>query len=394
MHKQIALWLTGLLLAGLFQQCSSPSQKETKETETNTKVATNDYHLLIGTYTAGKSEGIYVYRFNNDSGTLHHEFTAKGVENPSFLTVSNDDKYVYAANENGEGEVSAFQFDNKTGALTFINKQPSNGQHPCYLTTDSKGKFVIAGNYSSGNLSVLPIGQNGALEAPVQTIQHTGNGFDKKRQEAPHVHSTVLGPDEHYLFVGDLGTDKVNIYPFDPSNEKHPLAEEKASFAKVTDGSGPRHFTFGKNGKFAYLIEEMTGKVAVFAHNNDSLTLIEEVAMTDSTFTGESGAAEVRISPDGKFLYASNRLDANTITVFEINQENGTLKQVDIVSEGIDTPRNFMIDPSGKFLLAANQKTDEVIVFRRDIETGKLTPTGTRIEVGSPVYLKMVEAVK
>lgn len=351
------------------------------------------YHLLVGTYTSGKSEGIYVYRFDAKTGELSHEFTAKGVENPSFITLSPDARYAFAVNEvSGDkpGMVSSFRFNQQTGAMEFINQQPSGGGDPCYLAVDDQGKHLFVGNYTGGNLSVLPIQNSGSLGSPLQTIQHAGSSVNKNRQEKAHVHSTVLTPSNDFLFVGDLGTDKVYVYDYQPQNTDKPLSPAPKSTFSVTPGTGPRHILFDKSGKYAYLVQELTAQIGVFQHKNGKLTHLQTVPMTEEGFSGEVSAAEVKISPDGKFLYASNRGEANEIVIFKIDQGKGTLSLVERHSSGGKTPRNFMIDPTGEYLLAAHQNSDNIVVFKRDTKTGKISPTGKEVEVGNPVYLKMV----
>lgn len=352
------------------------------------------YHLLIGTYTSGTSEGIYVYRFDSKTGEITHEYTATGVENPSFLTVSADGKYVYAVNEvSGEkpGAVSAFHFDQTTGALEFINQQPSGGGDPCYLTLDENQKHLFVGNYTGGNLSALPILTTGALATANQTIQHEGMSINTNRQEKPHVHSTVLTPDEKYLFVGDLGTDQVNSYAYNPNDTITPLNAANPASIKVTPGGGPRHIIFDKSGEYAYVILELTAEINVYKHDNGKLEHLQTVSMTAKDFEGEVGAAELKISPDGKFLYATNRGDANEIVAYKIDPSNGNLNLIERKSTLGEAPRNFMIDPTGKFILVAHQNSNNIVLFERDMNTGKLSAGKTLLEIGNPVYLKMIE---
>lgn len=348
------------------------------------------YHLLVGTYTTGKSEGIYTYRFDSQTGKLTLEHTQSEVINPSYLTMSPDNRYVYAANElfEGMGRVSAFQFDQKSGKLTFINQQSSEGAAPCYITTDKGQQHVIVGNYGGG-LSVLPVEKDGSLGAAIQIIHHEGSSINKSRQEGSHVHATVFSPDGNYLFVVDLGTDKVYAYSYNAQDEA-PLKPASAPFTGIASGSGPRHITFSPSGKHAYVIQELTAEVTAYDYNDGKLSHIQTISMTAPDFKGEVGAAAIHISPDGKFLYASNRLDANDIAIYKINAKKGTLKLVGRQSTLGKAPRDFVIDPTGQFLLAANQNSDKIVVFKRDKKTGELSPTGTEIEIGNPVYLKMV----
>lgn len=348
-----------------------------------------DYHLLVGTYTNGMSEGIYVYRFHSESGTLTHEHTAKGVVNPSFVIASPDQQFVYAVNEQSgkkEGMVSAFRFNPANGSMELINQQPSGGGDPCYLNFSPEGKYLIVGNYTGGSLSVLPIEENGSLGAPLQTIRHKGKSVNPERQEKAHVHSAVPGPGGKHLFVGDLGTDKIYTYAFQPEAVQ-PLRLAEIPYTTVAPGRGPRHLVFNRKGSRAYLVQELDATVAVFEHTNGKLSHLQSIPMAANDFEGAQSGAEVRLSPDEKFLYASNRGDANEISIFAINKREGTLKLINRQSTLGLTPRNFIIDPSGRFLLVANQNSNSLILFKRDVKTGLLQPTSTVLEIGSPVYL-------
>lgn len=344
-----------------------------------------NHYLFIGTYTKGKSEGIYVYKMNTKTGDVSFVSKAKAA-NPSYLDLSPDEKFVYAVNEdaNDKGSVSVFAFDKSNGSLKFLDKQTSGGDHPCYVAVNKTGKWVAVANYTGGSFSTLPIMANGMLGTPT-TVQHKGSSVNKERQEKPHVHSTVFSPDDKYLFVPDLGIDKVMIYSFNAGSGKPEPAP--VPFVATTAGNGPRHFTFHPNGKLAYLIAEMGGAVSAYKYNDGKLTLIQQISSYPADFTGKKWSADIHISPDGKFLYASNRTPSNTIAIFSIDK-SGKLKPVGYESTKGDVPRNFTIDPTGNFLLAANQETDNIVIFRRDKKTGLLTDTGKRIEVGNPVCLK------
>ncbi|MGN6438236.1 MAG: lactonase family protein [Agriterribacter sp.] len=348
-------------------------------------------YLITGTYTQGKSEGIYVYSFNTNDGSYKEVSHIKS-SNPSFVAVSPNEKYVYAVNENGDkdngGEVSAFAFDKATGKLTFLNKQLSAGDHPCYVEVDRTGKWVITGNYSSGTLSVLPVEADGSLGKAVTTIQHSGSGVNKSRQEKPHVHCTILSKDNKWLFVPDLGIDKVMIYAFDANTGK--LTPGPQPFAKVADGAGPRHLTFHPNNKHAYLIEEMSGAVTVFDYIRGRLHAVQHIKTVQDNDKEFIGSADIHVSEDGKFLYASNRGGFNTIAIFSIDPQNGKLTLAGHQPSGGKIPRNFSLSPGGNFLLAANQETDDIAIFKTDKKTGLLTDTGKRISVGKPVCLKWI----
>lgn len=354
------------------------------------KKNTNISNLIIGTYTQpGKSEGLYVYEFNSETGELSYKNKATGVINPSFLAISKNQKYVYSVNETGRenpGGVSSFKFNSESGDLKFLNKVKSTGDDPCYISVDKKGREVFVGNYSGGNLAAFRVQPNGSLYDAMQTIQHEGSSINKSRQEKPHVHSTVISPDNKYLFVSDLGTDKVHAYRIRSGNFPHILTEHQPAFTAVAPGSGPRHLTFHPNGKIAYLIHEMTADVSVYNYKKGTLNAIQSISMLAPGFKGSIGAADIHVSADGKFLYASNRGDANDIVIYVID-ENGKLSLTGRQSTLGNAPRNFAIDPSGNFLLAANQNSDEIVVFKRDHESGLLTDTNKRIKIGQPVCL-------
>ena len=344
-----------------------------------------NYYLLIGTYTRGNSEGLYVYKLNTETGEASYVSKATAA-NPSYLDLSPDEKFVYAVNEDAsdKGSVSVFSFDKKTGELKYIDKQTSGGDHPCYVAVDKTGKWVAVANYTGGSFSTLPIMANGTLGVPT-TIQHTGSSVDKERQDKPHVHSTVFSPDDKYIFVSDLGIDKVMIYSFNQGSGKPEPAA--IPFAKATAGYGPRHFTFHPNGKLAYLVEEMGGAVAAYKYKAGKLSLFQHISTYPADYKEKKWSADIHISPDGKFLYATNRTPANNIAIFSI-AKNGKLTPVGYESTKGDVPRNFTIDPTGNFLLVANQESDNIVIFKRDKQTGRLTDTGKRIQVGKPVCLK------
>jgi 6-phosphogluconolactonase len=350
------------------------------------------YYLVTGTYTSGKSEGIYVYRFNTGDGTVEAVSSIK-ISNPSFIAVSPDEKYVYAVQENGDskgtgGAIAALSFDNKSGSLAFLNQQPSGGDHPCYTSTDKTGKWVATGNYTSGSFSIHPVMENGSLGTVISNIKHEGSGPNKVRQKTPHVHATFFSPDNRFLYVPDLGIDKVMIYAFDEKTGK--ISTFKQPFAASKPGSGPRHICFNPTNTHAYVIEELSGTVAVYAYKNGKFKDRQRISSMPTGDTGFAGSADIHVSPDGKFLYASNRASSNTIAIFRINQKNGKLSLIGNQPTLGNTPRNFNVDPTGNFLLVANQNSDAIVIFKVDKETGLLSDTGNRIEVGKPVCLKWI----
>ena len=347
------------------------------------------YNLLIGTYTApGKSQGIYVYSFNSATGEFSYKAETSGIKNPSFLSISNDGKQVYSVSEVGDGMggISAFAFDPPSGKLSFINAADSGGNGPCFVSVDKKNKFVFSGNYGGGSLAAIPINEDGSLSPNIQAIQHKGSSINKGNQESPHVHAAVLSPDNRYLFVPDLGTDKINIYEVDDT-KLEPLKAAEPAFISVKPGSGPRHFTFHPNGRIAYLIQEINGEVTAFNYEDGKLHPLQSVQMVPADFEGKIDAADIHVSPDGKFLYGSLRGDLNELAIYAIDV-SGKLTFVGRQSTLGKTPRNFAIDPSGNFLLVGNQNSNSIIIFKRDQKTGLLRPSGKEISIYSPVCLK------
>lgn len=352
------------------------------------------HYLITGTYTSGKSEGIYVYQFNSGDGSAK-EISQVKISNPSFIAVSPDEQFVYAVQEDADktgngGNICAYRFNRQTGILSFINQQPSGGDHPCYVSVDKTGKWAAAGNYSSGSLAIFPVLVNGALGDAVSKIQHQGSGVNKTRQNSPHVHCTIFSADNRFLFVPDLGIDKTMIYAFDEITGE--LTAAKVPFARSKVGAGPRHLCFHPSNKYAYLMEELSGTIRVFKYRNGKLEARQIISSMPSKDNSSAGSADIHVSPDGRFLYASNRAEANSIAIFSVDQKNGKLSLVGHQPTLGKTPRNFNFDPTGEFLLVANQNSDVIVVFKRDQITGLLTDTGNRIRIGNPVCLKWISS--
>ncbi|ULQ57326.1 lactonase family protein [Flavihumibacter rivuli] len=351
------------------------------------------YYLFTGTYTTGKSEGIYVYKFDAADGSITPIDTAKGVENPSYLTLSSNGQFLYAVNENGEkkpGFASAFAFDKNTGKLTFLNKVATKGDYPCYISITENGKWVFVANYGGGSLVAIATNKDGSLAENMQPVSHQGKGLNPARQDKPHVHQTVLSPDERYLLVTDLGTDKVHFYGVMKGAKSMPLYAVKPDTYQADAGSGPRHLSFHPNGKWVYLIEELSGMISAFTYQKGGLERFQKTNAHPENYTGARGSADIHVSPDGKFLYASNRFEANNLAIFSIDPANGMLKLVGFQDVIGKKPRNFIIEPDGKYVLVANQDTDNIVVFARDAQTGLLTPTGKTITVGNPSCLQLL----
>lgn len=350
-----------------------------------------EYFLFIGTYTSEGSKGIYVYKFNSQTGKAEYVSNTDSVINPSYLAISENGKFLYAVNETGgtdPGAVSAFAFDGATGKLTFLNKQLSGGDHPCYISVDKNNKWVVTANYSGGNVAVLPLAEDGSLLPHVQLIQHEGQSVNPKRQDKPHVHAAVFSPDYHYLYTPDLGTDKIAIYRFDTA-ALLPLQSSEPAFVASTAGSGPRHLEFHPHKRYVYVIEELTGTIAVYKKNNGNLKPLQRIMTHPDAYRGIIGSADIHLSPDGKFLYATNRGDANSIIIYSVRSNGKLIFKDYFPSIGVH-PRNFMIDPTGNYLLIANRDTDNIAIYKRDRKTGLIEFTGREICVSMPVCLKMV----
>lgn len=368
--------------------CGGAQTGETESTANPTK-----FDLIIGTYTGRDAkDGIYVYTFDSETGQLEYKNQAGGIDNPSYLTLSPDLKTVYAISEYGSdsvGMVYSYGYDAETGDLSFKNKASAGGRGPCYVSVDHSGKYVFTANYGSGSLAAVPVLEDGSLGTDVQDIYHKGNMVDG--EEGPsRMHSAVISPDNKYLFTPNLGIDKIGVYKFDSSAEASPLTPADQEFVNLPAKSGPRHFTFHPNGKYAYVIHELDGGITAFKYDDGKLDQIQEVSILPEGFEGKIGAADIHVSPDGKFLYGTNRLDLNEIVIYSIDENTGELTFVGRESSKGNHPRNFVIDPTGNFLLVANQNTDDIYVFRRDKDTGLLTYTDISLELSKPVCLKFV----
>lgn len=350
------------------------------------------FTMYVGTYTSGKSEGIYGYYITTSFRSGLHRFTSSKSVNPSFLAIDRSKSYLYAVNEVGEysgkpgGGVSAFKIGSEDN-LRLLNEQATLGADPCYLTIDRHKKNLLVANYTGGSVTVLPIRPDGTLGMATDTKQHEGSG-PKEQQKGPHAHCVILDRSERHALVADLGIDKIMIYRFDGSKGK--LLPNKQPFAELQAGAGPRHLTFHPNGKFLYAINELDSTLTSFAYDerNGTLTHIETVSTLPGDFSGVSYCADVHVSPSGRFLYGSNR-GHNSIVVFEIDQRSGKLKLVEHVSTQGDWPRNFVIHPYGT-LWVANQRSDNIVGFEIDEKTGRLRPLDVVEQIPSPVCLKFL----
>ncbi|WP_181306025.1 lactonase family protein [Rufibacter sp. XAAS-G3-1] len=351
--------------------------------------------VYVGTYAKPDAESIFAYRLNEETGALTRVLAVKGGENPSFLTLDADRKFLYAVNETTEyegqksGAVSAFAIDQKTGDLTFLNRQPSLGGAPCYISLDHKNKVALVANYMGGNVSAFPVQSDGRLGASSDIGQHQGKG-PRPQQDAAHAHCIIPDPNNQFALAVDLGIDQIISYKLDNQNGK--LERQAQPAFKAQPGAGPRHLTFHPtNKRFAYVINELNATLTTFTYHpaTGTLTQIETVSTIPADYTGENACADVHVSADGKFLYGSNR-GHNSIVVFAIHPTTNKLTLVEHVSTQGNWPRNFTFSPSGKILLVANQRSHNITTFKVDTQTGKLTYTGNSAPVPSPVYVQVV----
>jgi len=360
-------------------------------------VASSDKGLLfyVGTYTRGDSKGIYAFRMDKATGSLTPLGLAAETQNPSFLAVDPASRFLFAVGEsnnfNGKpgGAVSAFAINREDGKLTLLNQASSGGPGPCHVAVDHQGKYVLIANYNGGNVSVLPIGADGKLGESSAFIQHQGSSVNAERQAGPHAHGVYLDAGNHIAVVADLGLDRLLTYRFDPA--KGTLTANDPPFVAVRPGSGPRHFAFHPNGRFAFVINELDSTLTTFQYE-PTRAVFKELATVSTLppdFNGSNSTAEVFVHPSGKFVYGSNR-GANNIVIFALDQTTGALTTVGWEPSQGRTPRNFAIDPAGQYLVAANQDSASIVVFKIDQQTGKLSSTGQKAEVGSPVCITFV----
>jgi 6-phosphogluconolactonase len=377
-----------------------------------------DFFLYVGTYTGFKyvhhsktlgvgeslSKGIYVSRFRASTGTFSEPELAAEIVNPSFLTISPNHQFLYAVSEDPlslgppldhSSYVSAFAIDAATGKLHWLNTVPASGTSTCFISMDKTGRYVLMANFGSGSISVVRVKQDGSLGELTAFIQDVGESVDPSIQLEPHPHSIVVSPDNRYAIVSDLGLDKILIFHFDADTGT--LTPPDPPFATVYPGGGPRHFVFDAAGKFGYQLSEMSGMVDVFAwdHSLGRLAAVERVHTVPHDFFGGNHSGEIEIHPGGRFLYESNRRTQSetirgpeTIGVYAIDPSQGTLTLVEHTDSGGLVPRNFKIDPTGGYLLAANQLSNNIVLFKIDSVTGRLSRTGREIKVDTPVCLQ------
>ena len=339
--------------------------------------------LYTGAYTKppqGRAAGIGVYRFDPETGNLDHVQTVGDIVNPSYLAVGARERNLYAVAETeGEGSVVAYTRDPKSGTLRELNRQASRGAGPCHLSIDASGQFVLVANYGGGSIAALPIADDGSLQPATGMIQHEGSSINPDRQREPHAHMIAPSPDGRFVFATDLGIDRVIAYTLDAAGQLIPVPDAGAS---AEPGSGPRHFAFAPDGETMYVINELTSTLTAFAYDAESgrLELGQTVSTVPDGFSGINWCAHVVVSPDGRFVYGSNR-GHDSIAIWAVDGEDGQLSSLDHVPSGGETPRNFTLDPSGAWLLVANQDSDNVVVMGRDAQTGLLADPTAIVDV-------------
>ena len=399
--NRLGLFFSSFLLVALFTLISYAETSVPPAPHTH-------YSLLVGTYTTKtQSKGIYAFDFDASTGKLTEKGVAAETPDPSWVVIHPNGKFVYAANEAGKkSTISAFVRNPQTGALTLLNQLPSLGEDPCHLSFDQTGNYLLAVNYTSGTVAVFPILRDGKLGEDISMVKDEGPlGLDKERQEGPHAHWVQVSAHNHYAYVADLGLDRVLIYKFDESNGTLTAADStppdpKDKSAKANDpysvvlspGTGPRHAAFSADGSFLYVLGELKSTVTVFANaERESFNSIQEISALPEGFSGRNDAAEIYLHPSGKWLYTSNR-GADTIAVFAVDPDKGTLRLLANVPTGGLEPRHFAVDPTGRYLLAENQNSDTIRVFRIDQSNGFLTATSESAHVPSPVCLTFYPA--
>jgi 6-phosphogluconolactonase len=357
--------------------------------------AAGKYIAYVGTYTGtpAGSKGIYGLQID---GSGH--FKALGLQaevaSPSFLAVDSKNRFLYAVTErtakgDPTGHLSSYAIDPATGALRFLNRVPANGTTSAHLVVDQTRHWLLAANYGSGSVASFALKADGSIGDMADFHQHSGSSVDQRRQKGPHPHEVVMSPDNRFVIVPDLGLDKVFSYRLDAKTGK--LTLDDSGTATVEPGFGPRHFVFGKSGKFAYVLGEMGSKVIALSYDaaQGKLVPIQTIATIPADFKDENNSGELALDSAGRFLYASNR-GHDSVTLFSIDRRTGLLKLEQVEPSGGKIPRNIALDPSENHLLAANQDSDNVVVFNRDQKSGRLTPNGDVLNLPSPVCIVFV----
>jgi 6-phosphogluconolactonase len=339
----------------------------------------------IGTYTKGNSKGVYSFTLDTETAKIGNSKVVAELDNPTYVTLSQDNRYLYAVvKEGSNGGVASYEINNQTGELKAINSQVIEGASPCHVSVDSQNRQVVTANYHKGTIESYVVNENGTVNPATCIMEHKGKG-PHERQEKPHAHYSGFTPDEKYVVAVDLGIDKVITYTIQNGELK------EAHSLLVKAGSGPRHITFHPNGKFAYVMTELSNEVIALSYNSENgiFTELQYIPTIPEDFTENSQGSAIHISSDGRFVYAGNR-GHDSITVFSVNQDSGELTFVEYTSTEGNWPRDFVLDPTEKFIVASNQESSNLVLFGRDAETGKLTLIQSDVAVPDPVCVKFL----
>jgi 6-phosphogluconolactonase len=344
-------------------------------------------NFYVGTFTSEGAEGIYLCTFDPGSGEIALKQVFKGVDDPSYLRKSQDGRFLFVVSRPPQktdttgGNVAAYRIM-ENGSLVFVNKQPTHGDDPCYTDVSSDGKWLVVANYGGGSVALFPLNGDGSLNPASSVVQHRGSGPDIKRQTMAHAHSIRFSKQSDIIYAADLGIDKLLAYKID--SQVNRLISASQPFVALPPGSGPRHFEFSDDGKYCYVVNELSSTVVVYKNQDNQLTVMQTITALPQNFSGVSYCADIHLSPDGKLVYASNRGN-NSIVVFR-RQEDGKLVTLKHVSTEGNWPRNFTLDPTGKYMLVANQRSHNIVVFR--LENGIPVFTGKELKINAPVCLE------
>lgn len=352
--------------------------------------------LLVGSYTDGASQGIYRYHFDDKAGQIGPTplQVVKSVS-PSWLVLSADQRQLFAVNETPQGHASSFSISSN-GEIKPLNQVVTLGDEPTHASLSRDQRYLFVANYAvnpdpGGSLVVIPVAKDGTLKPVVQQARHKASGVNPERQAGAHVHSLVLSPDGQHLYASDLGADKVFIYRYDGASADHPLTAAIPASVALPPGSGPRHLLFDAKGRHAYLTLEMNAEVVMFDVQDGNLVERQRLPLTERQEAAAKAAGGLHLSADGRFLYVSNRGTANEIVAFSVGKQDGQLTFLQRRPAEGDHPREFALDPSDNFLLVANQKSNQIVVIRRDPRSGKLLETVQTLKQDAPSDLKFIE---
>ena len=373
--------------------CRPEGSAPAESTDPAEVVVVQEQTLFIGTYTNGDSEGIYQASFNQGTGEISNIRLIAETANPSFMALHPTKPLIFTVNELSEfegaasGAVSAIEFVRFSSQATVLNQVSSQGGAPCHITVDNSGRWVLIANYLGGNVAVFPIEEDGRLGVPASVFQHEGSSVDSSRQEGPHAHNIILDPAGRFAFSADLGIDKVMIYRFD--SQTGALTSNDPAFVSVEPGAGPRHFVFHPSGRFAFVINELNSTMTAFSYDPDNgvLAALDTISTLPAGYSETSYCADIHVHPNGRFVYGTNR-GHNSVAIATFDEATGGLSLAGTEPTQGDWPRNFTLDPSGEFLLVANQRSNDIVVFRIDPDTGLLTSTGHVAQTPTPVCLK------